>query len=54
MNEWGYFKLILKKSVEKNGEQPLTNKWLLNIIKLIELKINEDDFRFDVEGCDIY
>lgn len=25
---------ILEASVKKNGEQPLTNKWLLNILKL--------------------
>ncbi len=25
---------ILELSVEKNGEKPLTNKWLLNIIKI--------------------
>lgn len=27
---------ILEKSVEKNGEQPLTNKWLLNILKMAQ------------------
>ena len=25
---------ILESSVEKHGEQPLTNKWLLNIYKM--------------------
>ena len=25
---------ILEKSVEKNGEKPLTNLWLLNIMKM--------------------
>ena len=36
---------ILKESVKKNGEKPLTNKWLLNILKLAAKKIeNEDNF----------
>jgi len=25
---------IFEKSVERNGEKPLTNKWLLNILKM--------------------
>jgi len=32
----------LEKSVEKNGEKPLTNLWLLNILKLKECKKNPD------------
>lgn len=39
---------ILEKSVEKNGEKPLTNKWLLNILKQAEKQMereeNEPDF----------
>lgn len=27
---------ILEKSVEKNGEKPLTNKCLLNILKMVK------------------
>lgn len=30
---YDYLIEILEASVEKNGEKPLTNKWLLNIIK---------------------
>lgn len=36
---------VLEKGIEKNGEVPLTNKHLLNILKLVE-KIegeNNDD-----------
>lgn len=33
---------ILELSVEKNGEKPLTNKWLLNICKLARQKTTED------------
>lgn len=34
---------ILEKSVEKNGEKPLTNKWLLNIIKQAQRQIDKMD-----------
>lgn len=35
---------MLELSVEKNGEQPLTNKWLLNIIKMaLSKKVKQDE-----------
>ena len=34
---------ILKRSVEKNGEIPLTNKHLLNMMKLVAKKEIDDD-----------
>ena len=37
---------ILEKSVEKNGEKPLTNKWLLNILKQVDKQIEQQE-RFD-------
>lgn len=36
MSTWVYFKEVLEKSVEKNGDKPLTTGWLLNIIKMSE------------------
>ena len=33
---------ILEESVKKNGEKPLTNKWLLNILKIVEKNQNDD------------
>lgn len=42
---YDYLIEILEESVKKNGEKPLTNKWLLNILKLVRNKIeNEDTF----------
>ena len=41
---------ILNESVKKNGEKPLTNKWLLNILKMVEKKQNGDGFD---HGCSI-
>ena len=42
---YDYLIEILEESVKKNGEKPLTNKWLLSILKLATKKIdNEDDF----------
>ena len=33
---------ILEESVKKNGEKPLTNKWLLNIVKLAQKQIDNN------------
>ncbi len=42
---------ILKKSIEKNGEIVITNKHLLNIIKMAIRKEKEDEKRSNMEGC---
>ena len=34
MSIWDAFIHILTRSVERNGEKPLTNKYLLNIVKM--------------------
>ena len=34
---------MLQESVRKNGEKPLTNKWLLNILKLVTRELEEED-----------
>ncbi len=31
---WDAFVYILTRSVERNGEKPLTNKYLLNIVRM--------------------
>jgi hypothetical protein len=43
---------ILEKSVEKNGEVPLTNKHLLNILKLFQglKRLERDLYYSDLEG----
>jgi hypothetical protein len=47
---YDYLIETLEKSVEKNGEKPLTNKWLLNLLKSVRKRIdNEDDF-LHIEG----
>jgi hypothetical protein len=38
---------ILEKSVEKNGEKPLTNKWLLNILKQADRQIEREEAAAD-------
>jgi len=38
---------VLEKSVEKNGEIVLTNKHLLNIIKMVKRHLLANDFRDD-------
>ena len=34
---------LLEKSVKKNGEKPLTNKWLLNLLKILQREIDKED-----------
>lgn len=34
---------ILEESVKKNGEKPLTNKWLLNLLKMARYSIEEEE-----------
>ena len=38
---------ILENSVKKNGEIPLTNKHLLNILKLVSKQQEREDLYFD-------
>ena len=46
---------VLEKSVEKHGEKPLTNKWLLNIVKMAQKNCEEDEHPWDwVEPDDIF
>ncbi len=46
MEEESYDYLIqaLEKSVEKNGEIKMTNKHLLNLLKMVDKKINRDAY----------
>ena len=43
---------ILKESVRRNGEKPLTNKWLLNILLLAEQRRDEYERRKWMEMSD--
>lgn len=47
-----YLLIILEKSVEKNGEIPLTNKHLLNILKLAEKMRSSDETRSELASFD--
>ena len=40
---------ILEESVKKNGEKPLTNKWLLNILKMAEDAKEKEEQRRDLD-----
>jgi len=40
---YDYLIEILEQSVKKNGVKPLTNEWLLNILKLTREQIEDDD-----------
>ncbi len=43
MSDLDYLICTLEQSVEKNGEQPLTNRWLLNICKVSKKKEDYKD-----------
>jgi hypothetical protein len=43
---------ILEHSVKKNGEVPLTNKYLLNILKMVERKISHEADRDNIYSFD--
>jgi len=36
---------VLEYSVKKNGEKPLTNRWLLNLLKTTVRNLDREDFR---------
>ena len=42
MSELQQLKYILQKSVERNWEKPLTNIWLLNMLKKLEKDYEND------------
>lgn len=42
MNDLSNLIATLERSVERNGEQPLTNRWLLNICKVAKDKSKAD------------
>ena len=46
-NEFDKLIQVLELSVKKNGEQPLTNKRLLHICKLVNRAIEKDE---EIEG----
>lgn len=56
MEKWETLIEILEKSVAKNGEKPLTNQWLLNIMRLAEKRAYDEERRSELEGhrFDIY
>lgn len=52
---YDYLIEILEESVKKNGEKQLTNKWLLNILKLVQKKIDQnDDFMEHISQDDFF
>ena len=38
---------VLENSIKKHGEKPLTNRWLLNMLKSAEKKETSRQFRYD-------
>jgi len=53
MNEWDILVKVMKESVERNGEKPLTNKWLLNILLLVNRHIASRSIMEDLSLGDL-
>lgn len=43
MNEWEALLRVLEISVKRNGEKPLTNKWLLNCMYMVERSMQQHE-----------
>ena len=43
MSDLNFLITVLERSAEKNGEQPLTNQWLLNICKVAQKKKESEE-----------
>jgi hypothetical protein len=50
-DELGYVMNVLKESIKKHGEKPLTNVWLLNILRMAQKQAEADDHRGDLEAA---
>ena len=47
---WDALIRVLSASVEKHGEKPLTNKWLLNIMRRAERQLEAEERLADLEA----
>lgn len=51
MVDLDYVMGVLEDSVKKNGEKPLTNVWLLNIMRMAQRRAERDDLRGQIAGA---
>ena len=51
MNNFDYLMEVLEDSVKKHGEKPLTNVWLLNIMRTARRRAERDEHRSELEGA---
>jgi len=42
---------VLKESIKEQGEKPLTNVWLLNILCMAEKQAQSEDYYGDMEAA---
>ncbi len=45
---------VLEISVQRNGEKPLTNKWLLNILKLTQKRLHQIGIKNELTQSEIW
>lgn len=54
MDDLGYLEEILLSSYERHGEKPLTNRWLLNIVRMAKRNKQRGLFWDEASIDDIY
>ena len=52
MENMEYVIMLLEKGLEKYGEKPLTNKWLLNILKFADELRDKEEHEVELAGYD--
>jgi len=51
MVDLDYLMEVLEDSIKKHGEKPLTNVWLLNIMRMAQKRAERDEHRSELEGA---
>lgn len=55
MNGFQEFLRVMEESVDRNGERPLTNKWLRNVLRIVKRNASEACVReCDASEGDLY
>ena len=54
MDDLDYLEGILLSSYERHGEKPLTNRWLLNIVRMAKRNKQREDYWDEASQDDLY
>ena len=51
MEDFDYLMEALEDSIKRHGEKPLTNVWLLNIMRMAQRRAERDDLSGQIAGA---